>query len=139
MNIATTGPVNFQNITANLRGVPIDVDFVLWGPFANQAAAVCGGISAANIVACSYSTAAVGTAFDTHRNSGSMVYDTDHELCRPGWGNQLSQTNANSPGAGSTNCNILTAIPGACTGGLFHIDGNGNYSITSRFRHPNYY
>ncbi|MFN8245224.1 MAG: proprotein convertase P-domain-containing protein [Ferruginibacter sp.] len=122
MNIATTGPVNFQISQQTYGGVPIDVDFVLWGPFANQAA-MCGGISAANIVACSYSTAAVETASIPTATAGQWYMILITNYADLGGVINFSQTNANSPGAGSTNCNILTAIPGACTGGLFTLTG----------------
>ncbi|MEO8771800.1 MAG: proprotein convertase P-domain-containing protein, partial [Ferruginibacter sp.] len=122
MNIATSGPVTFNISQQTFGGVGIDVDFVLWGPFASQGA-VCAGISAANVVDCSYSTAAVETASIPNALAGQwyMILITNYSD-QTGVIN-FNQTNSGNPGAGVTNCNIVTAVPGACVGGFFTLGG----------------
>ncbi len=123
VNIATSGNIIFNISQQTAGGVGIDVDFVIWGPFASQAA-MCAGITAGNIVSCSYSTAAIETATIPGAVAGQwyMVLITN-------FSNQtgvinFNQTNTGQPGAGATNCNILTAIPSACAGGTYTISGN---------------
>ena len=48
-------------------GIGLDVDFILWGPFANQGD-MCSGLSAANIVDCSYSANPTETCTITLQN-----------------------------------------------------------------------
>lgn len=63
LQIPTNGNYNFfleQNTSSAFNGTGIDVDFVAWGPFANNAAA-CAGITTANApatgISCSFSAA----------------------------------------------------------------------------------
>ena len=63
LQIPTNGNYNFfleQNTSSTFNGTGIDVDFVAWGPFANNAAA-CAGISTTNApatgISCSFSAA----------------------------------------------------------------------------------
>ncbi len=123
MNITTAGPINFNISQQTFGGVGIDVDFVLWGPFASQAT-MCSSISAANVVDCSYSTAAVETAVIPNALPGQwyMMLITNFSD-QPGVIN-FSQTNGSTPGAGATNCNIVTATAGVCAGGLFTLTGS---------------
>ncbi|MFN5347699.1 MAG: hypothetical protein ACK5B3_10775, partial [Bacteroidota bacterium] len=123
MNIQSNGPITFNISQSTNAGVGIDVDFVLWGPFASQAA-MCSGLAAGNIVDCSYSTAAVETATIPNAVAGQwyMILITNFSN-QPG-SIQFSQTNSNTAGAGSTNCNILTAIPGPCSSGYFTLTGS---------------
>ncbi|MFC4636318.1 iron-regulated protein FrpC, partial [Dokdonia ponticola] len=67
LQIETAGDLNFtifQNTDiaddGTLNGTPLDVDFTLWGPFSDTN--VCGNLTAANTVDCSFSGAAVETA-----------------------------------------------------------------------------
>ncbi|MEI7802347.1 MAG: proprotein convertase P-domain-containing protein, partial [Bacteroidota bacterium] len=122
LNVATSGSIVFNISQQTNGGVGIDVDFVIWGPFASQAA-MCAGISAGNIVDCSYSTAAVETATIPAAVAGQwyMVLITNYSN-QSGVIN-FNQTNTGNAGAGATNCNILTATPSACAGGFYTLSG----------------
>ena len=66
MQVGTSGTMNFQLSQIDTGGSGIDVDFILWGPF-NSLTGICnnlalyspGYVGSNNVVACSYSTAAV--------------------------------------------------------------------------------
>ena len=128
MNISTSGLLNFVISQETVAGVPIDVDFVLWGPFASQAS-MCSGITTSNIVDCNYSTSPVETATITNAIAGEwyMILITNFSNLQGAI--NFSQTNTNGAGAGATNCNILTANPSACSGGFYTL--NGTLSVTS--------
>ena len=123
LNVATSGPIIFNISQHTSGGVGIDVDFIIWGPFASQAS-MCAGLSAGNIIDCSYSTSSVETATIPATITGQwyMVLITN-------FSNQtgvinFTQTNSGTAGAGATNCNILNAIPSACAGGFYTVSGN---------------
>ncbi|MFM7016448.1 MAG: beta strand repeat-containing protein, partial [Bacteroidota bacterium] len=123
MNIQSTGPITFNISQTTNAGVGIDVDFVLWGPFASQAA-MCAGLATNNIVDCSYSTAAVETATIPNAVAGQWYMMLITNFSNQPGSIQFNQTNSNTVGSGSTNCNLLTAIPGACSGGYFTLTGS---------------
>ena len=75
MNISTTGSITFNISQQTYAGVGIDVDYIVWGPFASQAA-MCSGLAANNIVSCSYSSLAVETA--TLTNAQPMVHGINY-------------------------------------------------------------
>lgn len=66
MQVGTSGTMNFQLSQISTGGTGIDVDFILWGPF-NSLTGICnnlalyspGYVGSNNVVACSYSNAAV--------------------------------------------------------------------------------
>lgn len=67
MQVGTSGNMNFQlSQIRTSNGAGIDVDFILWGPF-NSLSGICNNLAlyspgytgANNVVACSYSTAAI--------------------------------------------------------------------------------
>lgn len=67
MQVGTSGDMNFQlSQIRTSNGAGIDVDFILWGPF-NSLSGICNNLAlyspgytgANNVVACSYSTAAI--------------------------------------------------------------------------------
>ena len=118
MNVATTGAIDVTISQENAAGLPFDVDFVVWGPFASQAA-MCAGLTAANIVDCSYSAAAIEIANIPNATAGQwyMLLITNYSN-QPGVVN-FSQTS----GTGTTNCNLITAAPGACINGKYTLNG----------------
>ncbi len=122
MNVASSGPISFQISQQSNTGVGLDVDFVCWGPFASQAA-MCAGLSAANIVACSYSFASVETANIPGALAGQWYMVLITNFSNQQGAINFTQTNTGTAGAGTTNCNILTVTPGACTGGLYNLTG----------------
>jgi len=113
INIATAG-----NIQINLtNSANVDVDFIIWGPFASQAA-MCGGLNG-SAVDCSFSTAANEQVDIPNAAVGQwyMLLITNFS----GQPTNISATAGNAPGTdGTTNCAILcnmtglTANPGAC-------------------------
>lgn len=122
MNVAASGPISFQISQQSNTGVGLDVDFVCWGPFASQAA-MCAGLSAANIVACSYSFASVETANIPGALAGQWYMVLITNFSNQQGAINFTQTNTGTAGAGTTNCNILTAIPDLCSGGLYTLTG----------------
>ncbi len=116
LNIATSG-----NIMINLsNSSSVDIDFIIWGPFATQGA-MCGAImgGGGTVVDCSYSTAA-----NEQVDINGAVAGQWYMLLITNYSNQptnISAAAGNAPGVdGTTNCNILcnmtglTAVVGAC-------------------------
>lgn len=125
LNISTPGTLSINISQTSSSGVGLDVDFVAWGPF-NSQAAICNGIAANNIVDCSYSAAPVESFDIANAQAGQwyMVLITNYSNQA---GNiTFAQTNAGQPGAGGTNCNIITVTPGVCSGGNFTLTGSIN-------------
>lgn len=118
MNVANSGPIDITISQENAAGVPLDVDFVIWGPFATQAA-MCTGLAVNNIVDCSYSTAAIEIANIANATAGQwyMMLITNFSN-QPGVVN-FSQTG----GTGTTNCNLITVAPGPCVNGKYTLNG----------------
>ena len=122
MNVQTSGPINFNISQQTNAGVGIDVDFIIWGPFASQAS-MCANISAGNIVGCSYSTAAIENASIPSALAGEWYMILLTNYSNQAGSVQFSQTNSGTPGAGTTNCNFITAVPGPCSGGTYTLNG----------------
>jgi subtilisin-like proprotein convertase family protein len=122
LNIATSGPIDLLISQQTINGVGIDVDFVMWGPFASQAA-MCAGLSAGTIVDCSFSFAATEVANIPNAVAGQWYMFLITNYSNLNGVIQIDQTNAGNTGAGATNCNLLTASPGACTAGTFTLNG----------------
>jgi subtilisin-like proprotein convertase family protein len=122
LNIATSGPIDLQISQTTTGGVGIDVDFVIWGPFASQAA-MCASLSAGNIVDCSFSTAAIENATIPNAIAGQWYMFLVTNFSNLNGVILIDQTNAGNAGAGSTNCNIITASPGLCNAGTFTLNG----------------
>ncbi|MCX8081195.1 MAG: gliding motility-associated C-terminal domain-containing protein [Bacteroidia bacterium] len=132
MQVAQSGP-----ITIVMQGSGnMDIDFCCWGPF-NSLNGVCNNLTANNVVDCSYSTSATETCVIPNAVAGQYYI-----LLITNFSNQpqniiFSQSNANQPGAGSTNCAILcsmtvTGTSSLCAGQnatLSAIPGNGVTSI----------
>jgi large repetitive protein len=102
-----------------------DVDFVCWGPFANQSV-MCSGYSAGNIIDCSYSTASTEVCNITGASTGQFYL-----MLLTNYSNSSGYISfTNTGGAATTNCAILcnmtalTATPGACNA------ATGQYSVT---------
>jgi len=98
MNVQTSGPIDFLISQETNAGVGIDVDFVLWGPFASQAS-MCAGLSSGNIVDCSYSTAAVETANIPNAVAGQWYMLLITNYSNQAGSVQFSQTNSSTAGA----------------------------------------
>lgn len=152
LEIGVAGNINLeieQTTGPNGTGTGLDVDFVIWGPFANASAACanftlgsCAGDHNCfgNVVDCSYSMAAVENATILNAQVGQayMVLITNYDGA-PGY-ITMTQTNSGNANAGSTDCSILcpTAAgtnPTTCSAAngsirLSGLDPNTNYTIT---------
>jgi len=127
MQIGTGGSLTLNiGQTATSTGNGSDVDFVLWGPFASQAAG-CGALSANNVVDCSYSSSSTETAVISNALPGEFYI-----LLLTNYANTAGTISFTSSGSSTatTNCNVLcnmTAIsgtPSACD------PGTGTYSLS---------
>ena len=152
LEIGIAGNVNLeieQTTGPNGTGTGLDVDYAIWGPFANGAAACadftqgdCVGDHACsgNVVDCSFSIDAIETATIPNALVGQiyMVLITNFDGA-PGY-ITMTQTNAGSTGAGSTDCSIVCPTfagtnPTTCgaTNGsitISHLDPNTTYTVT---------
>lgn len=137
LQIQTAGNIDITISQQANTGGGIDVDFVVWGPF-NSLNATCGGISASNIVDCSYSTAAVEVANIPNAQVGQFyLFLVTNFNGAPGM-----ITFQQTGGTGSSNCNLpcnlnATNTGPVCAGGVFNLNTtgiqNGTYSWTGPF------
>lgn len=102
MQIQNPGNISITINQVSNTGSPIDVDFALWGPFLSLSSA-CTGISANNIVDCSYSTAATEIADIANAQAGQfyMLLITNYAN-QPG-SISFQQTGGNA----TTNCAVI--------------------------------
>ncbi len=122
MNVEVSGDINFQISQQTNSGIDIDVDYVCWGPFASQSD-MCNGLSAATIVDCSYSTASIETANIPNANAGEWYMVLISNFSNQAGSINFTQTNSGAAGAGTTNCNILTATASSCSNGFYTVSG----------------
>lgn len=129
INVETSGNIN---ITLTNSGNN-DIDFIVWGPFADQASMCTQVFAGAPIVDCSYSAAA--TEFVDINNAVAGQW---YMLLITNFSNQNTNITANQTGGtGSTNCDILcgfnsiTATPSACDPLDDTYDLTGNISLSS--------
>ena len=125
MELDQSGNMTIQINQVDGSGSGIDVDFVLFGPYANLTAA-CASIPGGPVEDCSYSTAAVEYADIT----GGIVGET-YVLLLTNYANDPGTITFNQTGgAGSADCSILcgvnsfTAVPSACN------SSNNTYSVS---------
>jgi len=154
VQVGVAGDMEFeisQTTEPNGAGVGLDVDYALWGPFANTGEMCtaftfgdctgdhnCSGFA----IDCSFSIASVETATITNAQAGSfylfLITNWDGD---PGY-ISLTQTNAGASGSGGTDCTILcpdvTTIDASCglDNGVIIIDSlepNTDYIINYDF------
>ena len=109
MQMNTSGPMSIV-MSANW-----DIDFICWGPFPNMAGA-CSNLTQGNTQSCSYSGSNTETCTISNAIAGQFYL-----LLITNFSNQVqnitfSQSNANAPGAGTTNCGLVCLISGTNTG-----------------------
>ena len=124
--VAQTG-----NIIMSLNGTGGgDVDFIVWGPFAN-ATGNCGNLTANNEVDCSFSASATETITIPNAVAGQ-----NYIVLITNFSNQVQDIDFNqSGGTGTTNCGILTSgapSTSICIGAV------GTLSATSNIINPTY-
>ncbi|SEQ22751.1 hypothetical protein SAMN05444005_1151, partial [Flavobacterium urocaniciphilum] len=145
IEIDQAGTLNFtisQTTGPGGTGTTLDVDYALWGPFPNASAACAdftqGDCTAdhtctGNVVDCSYNFAATETATITGAQVGEVYMLLVTNFNGAAGYITMTQTNAGSGGAGSTDCTIVcpTAV------GVNPSCGASNGSITISTVNPN--
>jgi len=130
MQVQTSGPMGF-NISSTS-----DIDFIIWGPFANPTGACVAGLTAATIVDCSYSGTNNESALIPNAIAGEYYIVMITNFSGQVQDINFSQPLAGSPGEGLGNCDILcnitalTATPGACQLGPNTYDVTGTITTT---------
>lgn len=129
LQVAESGLLVFEilqnsefDVNGNPIGTGIDVDFAVWGPFAdiegNCDAVLDGSLPS---VDCSFSAAPIETMTIPGALVGEIyiVVITNYTPTMPGTAGfiRLTQTNFGDPGAGSTNCDIVTVCSIEIDGG----------------------
>jgi hypothetical protein len=120
---------NPGSITITMTSSPAeDIDFIIWGPFTDPFAQCVAGLTAAQTVACSYSTAATETGTIPNGLAGEY-----YVLLITNYSNDPTNiTFSQTGGTGSSNCDILcnitslTATPSACGTGA----SAGTYTVS---------
>ena len=126
MQVGVSGNLQFS------LSAPQDIDFIIYGPFANLVDAQNGCNSYGNggvgssIVDCSYSS----TNMETPVINGAVVGEI-YVLLITNYANSVqnvdfTQTNTGAAGAGDLDCNIITIPPCVSDAGTFVITKNGN-------------
>lgn len=121
-SVQQAGPLEITLNQTSTAGNPIDVDFVVWGPFTDQAS-ICGNLTAANIVDCSFSGLATEIVNIDNPPAGSWYMLLVTNYSNTSGTVNIFQSNASTPGAGVTNCNVLTATPSTCSNGQYSVSG----------------
>ena len=144
LQIDQSGDLDFeiiQNTAFDINGDPVgtglDVDFICWGPFA-QGADLCDytQLQQFNEIACSYSIQPIENFTITNGQSGEIYvllitnYDQGVGFIK------LHQTNAGDPGAGSTDCSIVTTTE-ACDGDIVTLDATDPFAIGYEWTYEN--
>ena len=137
--IDNSGSLTFTISQVDLNGQGIDVDFICYGPFSDPIAACQAQLTAANIVACSYSPSTTESFTIPNAQVGEyyIVLITNYS------GEQgnitFQQTNAGQAGSGTTDCSIVCTVSlpedtAACIGSTYTITstlGNDNMTDTA--------
>lgn len=120
---------NAGSITISMGSTPAqDIDFIIWGPFADPFAQCVTGLDSASIVSCSYSRATSETGTIPNGLPGQYYVLLITNYSNRNTNIKFSQT----AGTGTSNCDILcnvtglTANPGACATGA----NAGTYAVT---------
>ncbi len=105
IQIGTPGIINFSISQVNAALNPIDVDFIIWGPFSSPS---CGPnfLNQATEIDCSFSAAATEN-FSINNSVANQYYTlmVTNYSGQPGF-TTITQTNFNAPNAGNTNCTV---------------------------------
>ncbi len=134
MQVATPGLIEITIEQTNSSGQGLDVDYIVWGPFSTLQMS-CPGLSASNIVSCSYAIDPIEIATIPNAQVGEFYvmlitnYDGD-----PG-----TITFQQTAGSGATTCAIICDVAASntgpvCPGGNFDLNSttvaNGTYTWT---------
>jgi gliding motility-associated-like protein len=126
--VQTSGTITYTINQLNLAGVGIDIDFALWGPFANQTAG-CNSIAATpgSTIACSFSAAATETFTIPNAIAGQwyVLLVTNYNGGEGNFTIIPSATNTGSTAPGIA-CGVTASNNGpVCPGGVFNITATG--------------
>jgi gliding motility-associated-like protein len=111
LQIQNSGNISITISQASTTGLPLDVDFIVWGPFTSLSAA-CSGISTTNDVDCSYSTAAVEVADIPNAVAGQYYLFLVTNFSDQAGAITYQQTG----GTGSSNCGIVCNLAAVNSG-----------------------
>ena len=122
VQISNTGPIDMTLSAAH------DIDFIIYGPFPDQATAAAGcgnmgnGGSGGSVIDCSYSATANETPSIPNAQAGQVYVILVTNYSGTNQPISLVQSNSTAPGAGSLDCAVLscsvsaiTATIGACS------------------------
>lgn len=137
LQIQNSGNISVRISQTSTTNQPLDVDFVVWGPFANLNA-TCTGISASNIVDCSYLPAAVETADIPAAVAGQFyLFLVTNFSDDPG-----TITYQQIGGTGSSNCALVCTLAASntgpvCAGTAFNLSSTTVAGATYAWSGPN--
>lgn len=123
IEVQTPGDIIIGISQVDMNGVGRDVDYAVWGPF-TSAAAACSGITAGNIVSCSYSASPTETATILNAQPGQF-----YMFLLTNYSNQPATINfQQSGGTGQSNCGALCNIDAGNNG---PVCANGFVDLTT--------
>jgi len=105
--VSTSGNLAFTINQTSVTGNPLDVDFIVWGPFNNSD--VCGpaNLNSSTQIACSYSPQAVENFTIPNTQVGQHYILMVTNFSNQAGTITILQTNQSQPGAGTLNCSGL--------------------------------
>lgn len=105
LQIQQAGDITIRISQTSTTGTGLDVDFIVWGPY-NSLDEACGGISAANIVDCSYSINAIEFADIPNAQVGQFyLFLVTNYSNQPG-----TITYQQTAGSGSSDCAVVCEV-----------------------------
>ncbi len=123
MQINQGGPVSISMSAAQ------DIDFICWGPF-NTLNGACSNLVQNNIVDCSYSGSPTETCTIANAVPGAFYLFLITNFSNSVQNITFNQSNANSPGAGNTNCGLVCVVS-ATNAGRVCANTLGTLSVNS--------
>jgi gliding motility-associated-like protein len=129
MQIGSSGPISISMSSIN------DIDMICWGPFSSLSGA-CNSLTAGNTVDCSYSGSPTETCVIANAIAGEIYLLLITNFSGQVQNISFNQNNANSPGAGETNCPIRCSVTASspvviCPGGTGSLSANTSTSVVS--------
>lgn len=137
LQIQNSGNIDITISQTSTTGQALDVDFIVWGPF-NSLGASCTGISAANIVDCSYSIANVEVANIPNAVAGQFyLFLVTNFSNNPG-----TITYQQTGGTGASNCSIICTLNASnngpiCVGSTVNLSASNVTNATYVWSGPN--
>lgn len=137
LQIQNTGDITIEISQTSTTGNGLDVDFIVWGPFTSLDGA-CTGLSAANIIDCSYLTNSVEYADIANAQAGEFyLFLVTNYSNQPG-----TITYQQTGGGGISNCAINCIVEPTnsgpvCIGGTLNLNANTIPSATYAWSGPN--